>query len=167
MEQVDESYADPADFVHVTRADAPARGSYGRPSRLFLLGVVQGLVVGHNNVGPLGDDQVLRAHLDALLGQAVQLLYQNQGVHHHAVADVANLVLVENARRQKVEDVFIALDHQSVSGVVSSLKTDDVLGLRGEQVYDFPFAFVAPLSSYYDHIGHFSLLSLYRTDLIM
>ena len=74
---------------------------------------------------------------------------------------------MENARGQEVEDIFIALDHQGVSGVVAALETDDVLGLGGEQVYDFSLAFVAPLSSYYDHIGHFNLLSLYRTDLVI
>ena len=64
-----------------------------------------------------------------------------------------------------MEDVLLAFDDQGMSGVVSALEADYVLGSGGKQVNDFSFAFVAPLSSYYDHIGHFILLSLSRTDL--
>jgi len=48
-----------------------------------------------------------------------------------------------------VESVPLAIDHDRVSGVISALVADNrpkVL-LLSESIYDFPFAFIAPLSA--------------------
>jgi hypothetical protein len=41
-----------------------------------------------------------------------------------------------------------------VTGVVPSLKPDDTIGITGQQVNDFAFALISPLTADHDNTGH-------------
>jgi hypothetical protein len=48
---------------------------------------------------------------------------------------------------------FHAIDHQSVSGIVTALKTDYTLGAFGQPIDQFALALVAPLGTHYHHVS--------------
>ncbi|GAA4871579.1 hypothetical protein GCM10023333_00500 [Ferrimonas pelagia] len=47
---------------------------------------------------------------------------------------------------------FLAIDHQSVTGIVTALVADHVMGLIGEKVNNFTFAFITPLGAQDNYI---------------
>ena len=51
-------------------------------------------------------------------------------------------------------------------GIVPALKARDHIGALAQPVYDFAFAFVAPLRADYHHIGHDQPLFIQNTRLI-
>jgi hypothetical protein len=61
---------------------------------------------------------------------------------------------VENAGRDEVENMFLAVRYQGVAGVVSALESDDKVGLLGKQIDDFAFTLIAPLGAYNDNVRH-------------
>ena len=67
-----------------------------------------------------------------LLLEAVNLLNENLGVHHHPVADDTPFSLMEDARGDEVKNEFLPLDHESVAGVIPPLKADDYVGVLGQ-----------------------------------
>ena len=82
--------------------------------------------------------------------QLVDLLGQHHRVHHHAVADRAQLAGVEDPRRDQVELEGLAVADDRVAGVVAALEADHEVGLLGEQVDDLALPLVAPLGAH-DH----------------
>ena len=72
----------------------------------------------------------------------------------------ADLVIVENPRRNQVQDGLSSLDHQGVSRVVPSLETDDHIRLSGEEIYDLSLSFIPPLGADYDYLCHGSFSPL-------
>src|SRR3972149_740696 len=70
---------------------------------------------------------------------------------HHAVA--------QHTRRDQVQHGFLAVDDQRVPGVVSTLETHHGVRAVGQQVDDFPLAFVTPLGADHDDVlSHVSSL---------
>jgi hypothetical protein len=57
-------------------------------------------------------------------------------------------VWVENTARDLVQDVFYAIEKESVTGVGAALEAGYGVVGRCEDVYDFAFAFIAPLEAY-------------------
>jgi hypothetical protein len=57
-----------------------------------------------------------------------------------------------------VQDGFLAVHDQRVTGVIAALKTHDNVGLAGEKVDDFAFALVAPLGADDCDVCHISIL---------
>ena len=53
-----------------------------------------------------------------------------------------------------MENVFFLADENGVAGVIAALGAHDDIGLLGEHVDDFTFAFVTPLGAHKDRIGH-------------
>ena len=47
-----------------------------------------------------------------------------------------------------MKNVFLSLDMDRVAGIVAALGTYDHVGLLGEHVDNFAFAFVAPLGTH-------------------
>jgi len=101
-------------------------------------------VVGKDDVGVLGDGET-PAHVDALPEQGGDLAQQDPGVDDHAVADEALLALVQDARRQQVEDEGIPPGDDRVSRVVAALKTHDVPDVLGQDVDHLAFSLIPPL----------------------
>ena len=46
-----------------------------------------------------------------------------------------------------MQNRFLAVDNQRMAGIVSALKTNYRPRLIGQQVHNFPFAFVTPLGA--------------------
>ena len=71
------------------------------------------------------------------------------GIEHHTIADVAINTAAHNARRHEIELVntlrrTLAND-QGMTCIVTTLKAHYALGVVGEPIDDFAFAFIAPL----------------------
>ena len=86
--------------------------------------------------------------------QLVDLRAQHHRVHHHAVADRAELAGVEDPGRDQVELEGLAVADDRVAGVVAALEADHEVGLLGEQVDDLPLPLVAPLGADDYHSWH-------------
>jgi hypothetical protein len=85
---------------------------------------------------------------DAAVGELLELLAEDDGVEDDAVTNDVDDVRVENAAGHLVQDVLDAVEIQGVAGIGAALEAGDgVVGGR-ENVYDFAFAFIAPLEAY-------------------
>ncbi len=54
-----------------------------------------------------------------------------------------------------MENKLFAVNNERVSGIIPTLESDDAMRILGEEIHDFPLAFISPLGSRYYHIGHF------------
>ncbi len=90
---------------------------------------------------------------DALAFQLLDLGLQSPRVEHNAIADHRERAR-DNARWQQRELVGRAINHQRVASIMPALKAHHSISTAGEPVNDFAFAFIAPLSADYSHIGH-------------
>ena len=97
VQQIDEADADPRHLVLVGRADAAAGGADLAGAAQPLPGQVDGLVVGHDEMGEFADLERLRVGQPAARLQGVDLLDEHLGVDHHAVADHAHFAVVQHA----------------------------------------------------------------------
>ena len=77
--------------------------------------------------------------------QPVDLADERDRVDHDAVADHADLAAPQNAGGNEMENVFFAAMNDGVAGVVAALTADDDVGVSGQDIDDFAFAFIAPL----------------------
>ena len=152
VEQVLHPDPQPRRLVGVRRADAAP----GRPdlelAELRLPGVVEEHVVGHDQVRVGADAQARQ--VDALGPQAVELVRQDLGIDHHAVADRAALARVEDPRRDQVELPHDAVADDRVAGVVAALEADHEIRVLCDEVGDLALALVAPLGADDHDPGH-------------
>ena len=61
----------------------------------------------------------------------------------------------QDARRDQMEDVLLRPGNDGVPCVIASLAADDDVGLFGEKIDDFAFAFIAPLGADEDCVCHY------------
>ena len=73
---------------------------------------------------------------------------ENDGVEDDTVADDVDDVRVENTAWDLVQDVLDAVEEKGVTGVGAALEAGYGIVGRREDVYDFAFAFIAPLEAY-------------------
>ena len=135
-------------LVRVAGADPAPRGADLELAELRLARLVEELVVRHDQVRVRRDTKAADVH--AAPEQLGDLVGQHLRVHHHAVADRADLARVENPRRDQVELVDLVAPDDRVAGVVAALEADHEVGLLGEQVHDLSLPLVAPLGAH-DH----------------
>ena len=152
VQQVLHADAEPSCLVGVAGADAAPGGPDLKLAELRLALLVEQLVVRHDQVRVGRDAQAVQ--VDPAPAQLVDLRAQHHRVHHHAVADRAELAGVEDPRRDQVELEGLALTDDRVTGVVAALKADHEVGLLGEQVHDLSLPFVAPLGADDYHSWH-------------
>jgi len=100
------------------------------------------------------DHQVAGRYVHARPTEAVHFAYQLAGIKHNSVSDHAQFVSMKDSGGDQVEDVFLPVYYQSVSGVVSALKPDYEIGLLGKQIDNLALSFIAPLSAHYNNIRH-------------
>ena len=74
-----------------------------------------------------------------------ELLREAHGIHHDAVTDYIDRTFAENTRGHGAQYETLIAEMQRVTGIGSALKTSDDLVIRGQNIHDFTFAFVAPL----------------------
>ena len=154
VKQVLHADPDARGLVHVGRPDAAARGADGQLAQADLALGVHLHVVRHDQVRGARDAQV--AGVNAALLQLVEFLHQHEGIHHHAVADDAERVGVEDAAGDEVQRVRLVAGHDGVARVVAALVARDHVAALGEQVNDLALALIAPLGADHHRRRHFS-----------
>ena len=92
----------------------------------------------------LGDAQIGRRDLDALLGELGDLVEQRTRIEHYAVTDDRQLSGAHHARRQQRQLVGGTVDDQRMAGIVAALKAHHDVGLLRQPINDLAFALVAP-----------------------
>ena len=151
--KVGEADGPAADLVLVGRADAPAGGADLPGAGAGLPGLVEVAVQGQDEGGVVGQDEDVRRDLQALGPGAADLVHQGPGVHHHAVADDAELAL-HHARGKQGELVGPVAHHDGMAGVVAALEADDDVRAVGQPVDDLALALVAPLAADDGDVAH-------------
>ena len=141
------------DLVLVARPDAAAGGADLLVAHVALGDLVDGHVVGHQQVRVGGDQQL--GGVDAAVFQALQLVEQHAGIDHHAVADDVGDAGRQHARRDQVQrEILAGRQHDGVPGVVAALVAHHPLHAPAEQVSGLTFALVAPLGADEDDCRH-------------
>ncbi len=116
---------------------------------------------GQDEVCAIRDEQPA-AGLDARLGELRELFEQGVGVDHHAVAEQALLVVVDDPGGHEVEGEVPIAELDGVAGVVAALEADHGVERRAEQVDDLALALVAPLHAQNHAVRHLSRLPRIR-----
>ena len=153
VQEVDHADARARELVHVGRADAAPGGADGVGVAGLLARGLDGLVVRHDEVRVVRDEEA-PLHLVAQLADGADLLHHGHGIDHHAVADHARHVVVEDAARDEVQDERLVVPADRVPGVGAALVAGHDVHLGAEEVHDLAFAFVAPLAADDDRYGH-------------
>ena len=139
-------------FILVARTDAALGGADLLVAEALLVGTVEVLVVGHDEMCVVGDAQVLAG--DALGLQHGHLLHQHTRIHHHAVADNGHGILVHHTGGHEVQRQFLVTVDDGVAGVVAPLEAHHVIVVTRDEVGDLTLAFVAPLGADEHCAGH-------------
>jgi hypothetical protein len=149
-----------ADLVLVGRADA-APGGADRGDRIgrFPQGV-EFTMQGQDQRDVFGDPQIFRADRDALPPQFRYFVEECLRVDHHAVADDRELRRPQHAGGQQRQLVGLAIDDQSVTGIVAALEAHDDVGLLRQPIDNLALPFVTPLGADDDDVGHSQLFPL-------
>ena len=155
VEQVADLDADLGVFVRVEGGDAALGGAKGLAAQALLLVAVLETVVGHQDLGPLRDDQVGGG--DALAGDGAQLVHQLLDIQCHAVADDVGHMGIEGAGGEDVQGEPAIVVDDGMARVGPALKADDHVGLLCQHVRDLALALVAPVGAY-DRFYHICYL---------
>src|SRR5512147_1036440 len=135
VEEVSHANALAVDLVGIGRPDTAP----GSPDLLVALEVlacdVEGLVVGHDQVGLLADQEAV-AELDAPPGHCVHFLEERGRIDDHAVSNDALLTLVQDARGDQVEDELVHAHDDRMPGVMPPLVARDDVRTLGQEVDD-------------------------------
>ena len=134
-------------FIHVGRADAlfgrADRGAF--PGLLRLAQRVQLEVPGQDAVAARIDEQLVGRY--ALFVQAVDLAQNRLGIDDHARPDDVDAVRVQDAGRDELQFILLAVYHNRMAGVVAALAAHDQIRLACENINELALALVAPLGA--------------------
>ena len=147
--------AAPLHLVRIGWTDAASRGADLFVAAFRLTGDIQSLMVGHHQMCRVTDQKVFRCDLHALTTKFGHLFKQAKGVHHDAIADHANFAFPKDAAGDQVQDVFLTVADDGVSGIVSAGGTHDHVCVFREIIDNLAFSFIAPLGTDNYGIGHF------------
>ena len=133
-------------LVHVGRTDAlQGRADFSFAFRLFRCCVEQS-VGGRDEVGAAADVEIgPRVHTG--FEELGDFALEDDRIDDDAIADDVLGAFAEHAARDGMKDVLLAVKNQRVPGVGSALEARDDVVLRGQDIHDFPFSFVAPLEA--------------------
>ena len=146
VEQVADLNADLSILVGVEGRNAALGRAEGLASQpLLLIGILERMV-GHEQLGPLRDDEVGGGN--ALVGDGAQLVHQLADVQRHAVADDVGDVGIERAGRQGVQGEAAAVIDDGVAGIGAALEADDDVRALSQHIGDLALALVAPVGAY-------------------
>lgn len=159
VEELAELESGLGELVGVEGGDAGARGAEGAAGEAFLFVLVEEDVVGHDELGAVGEQQAGGG--DAAGDEGVVFGLEDGEVEGDAVGDDVGDVGVEDAGGEGVERELAEVVDDGVAGVGPALEADDDVGLRGEHVGELAFAFVAPVCAYdcLDHGSSFRVTS--------
>src|SRR3990167_1937384 len=158
IEQITHTQAAARHLVLVGRADAAPGGADGGLATRLLARVIQRHVMRQDQRTGVAHAQTFR-HVHAVAREFVHFLEQRGHGQHHAFADQTHHAVAQHTRRDQVQHGFLAVDDQRVPGVVSTLETHHGVRAVGQQVDDFPLAFVTQLGADHDDVlSHVSSL---------
>ena len=140
-------------LVAVRRADSAASGADLDPVLALFAGLFQCLVVGHDHVGDLADEETA-GHRKTPGLEVLDLGQHRLRVDDHTVAHHASFVLVHNTRGDHVEDEFGVPNDNGMAGVGPTLIAHHHVGFEREIIDDLGLALVAPLRAQYDFRRH-------------
>ena len=123
----------PRDVVPIRALAAPRLGQQ-----------VQVAVIGQDQVRLVADDQPV-PDFDAVPAELIDLGEERLRVHDDAVAYHARHALVQDAGRDQAQDELPAVHEDGMAGVVATLIPRHDVEMRGHEIDDLAFAFVAPL----------------------
>src|SRR5207245_8843747 len=137
----------------VARSHAEARRADLAGPRRLLPGDVLASVVGQDDVRPVAQPQII---LDAHPGspQVADLLEERGGIHDDAVADHAQNLLAQDARRDVMQGEAPFSGADGVAGVRSSAIPRHDIDPLGQEVNDLALPLVPPLRAKHDEAGH-------------
>ena len=104
-------------------------------------------MVGHGDGCAVGDLQVFRGDLNALLAQFIDLAVQMMRVDDHAVAHDADDVRAQDAGGQQIQHELAALVLDRVACVVAALIACNDVILLADEVDHAALAFIAPVDT--------------------
>ena len=138
--------SDPCVLIDVAGPDPSARRPDPAPlAPRRLLGPVQDLVVGHDDMG-MGTDDKARPILPLLveLGRLVQELL---GIEDQAVPEDAELPGIEHARGEQMKDDLLTVRDNRMPRVGAALIADEDVYVGPHRIDDLALPLVAPLSA--------------------
>ena len=135
-----------AGLVHIGRPDALQGGTdlldaFGRFG-----GGVEVAMRRQDEVCLLGDEQAL-AVIDPERLQLIEFLFQGNGIDDHAIADQIDQAVAKDPGRHGMQDEFLPVELERMSGVRTALKAGHKIILLGQVIYDLPLSLVAPLQA--------------------
>src|SRR5579872_1680108 len=151
----------PPDLVLISRTDAAFRCTDFDASGVGRFAVsVELAMQGENERNILGDLEIVGRDFDALRANFLSFLHEMVRIKNDAVADDRQFAGTHDARRQEREFERLAVNHQSMAGVMPTLETHHDIGGNGKPIDDLAFALVAPLGADNHHIGHTESLDI-------
>src|ERR1700759_1846464 len=99
-----------------------------------------------NEMGSFAEKKIA-VNFDAEFSEPLNLADKAYGIYDDAVAEDAIFLLSQDSRGNKMQNIFFSTDVDSMAGVVATLSPNNNIGLFGEDIVNFAFAFVAPLGA--------------------
>ena len=149
VEQVRNAQAAAAHFVFICRTNSARGGSNLYASRGILRREFDHAMVGKDDVGPVRDEK-MAIHPHPRFAQGAHFLQECNGVEDNAITNDTAASGTEHAARHKLKHKFLAVDNDSVAGIVSA----GVAGHHGkvlrQHIDDLSLALIAPLGAHDD-----------------
>src|SRR5688572_10047864 len=136
--EIDHSDSATAVLVLVRRADAPTGGA---ELLAALASSIEQLVVRHDQVGPVGDEETAPG-IDTAFVEAVELAEQVFRLEHYAVPNHAGDALMQDARGYLPEHELFVSDHHGVTRVGTTLVAHHQVRPFGQHVDQLSLPFV-------------------------
>src|SRR4051812_20751403 len=95
--------------------------------------------------------QSFRRNRNSLLFHLIDFLEKSFRVDDHSVSEHTDFIFVNNSRRQKPENKRLFADINRMPGIMSALITRDNIEAVSQQIDNFSFSLVAPLSANYNN----------------
>ena len=109
-------------------------------------------MIRHQDLSSVGN-QNLR-HRNALADDVIDLPEHIRDVESNTVSQDACCMIVKYAGWQHMKGEFAIVVLDGVTGIASSLESDDDVGFLRKHIRDLPFSFIAPVGAYdsFDHV---------------
>jgi hypothetical protein len=146
-QDVADAKANATNLVGVGGANAFEGAAYFGVAAGFFVEAVEGAVAGKDELGLFGDVEVL-SPVYSPIGELLKFGTEDDGVENDAIAHYIKDMGVEDAAGHLVQDVLEAVEGKGVAGVGTSLEAGNGIVSRSQYVYNFSFAFIAPLEAY-------------------
>ncbi len=151
--ELGEANAEARDLHLVGRTDAAARRADLVLARGALARLVQRHVHRQQGLGSIRNEQA-PFRLDSGGVELLDLLEERLGRDHHAVAHDAELIRMENPRRNQAEREVTVAELDRVPGIVPTLVAHHGVESGTEQVDDLPLPLVPPLHAHHHDVRH-------------